>query len=174
MEAYQKHRFDREIDRAFETNADQTAPRTIETVMEVINKIPTLKRFYDKYVQKHSLQINYSGEHPRINAKAEFYLDTGNSNINYYNMAFDSYYKLAHVTLHEFGHLNSASIGAYVCNKLNFGEYIATAMDEIYAYKFGNFHGGTSMDTDQYRANVKILASKNINAETLALPSFEF
>src|SRR5690554_5510789 len=179
VNAYQKHRFDREIDRAFGANADKPATRSTETISEAIENIPTLKRFHTKFLKKFpNLSVEYNENHKGAMLGAALFdekVTYFTEKVEIYMFAFDSHRILSHVILHEFGHVNSTYIGAIFCNARNFTPNTALAMDEIYAHKFANHHGGSPLNTNYYNGNVKFLKGTiwKIDAETLALPSFD-
>lgn len=172
-----KHKFDKEIDRAFATKADKIVQNPSDgELLRVVKMLPTLNKFYEKFLTKFStFKLEY---------KDILMVDDGRTYANYdtktffslviYRGAMSSYRHLSHIILHEFGHVNSIFHGFIFQNAKKYTTNTAIAIDEIYAYKFGKFHGGTPFGP-LYEPNVNFLKNTTwqIKAESLKLPSFD-
>lgn len=60
-------------------------------------------------------------------------------------------------------------------NHNKYSPSISRWIDEIYAHKFANHHGGSPLNTEYYNRNVNSLkgTTLKIDAEKLILPSFD-
>lgn len=174
-----KHKFDREVDKAFGSKADKPVfDMSQEDIDNAIEKIPTLKRIYSKLLLKYkNLKVHYVDKFGSDDGKTFYDTDkkivTG---ISIFRSSGSSHRYMSQTILHEFGHAMSGYHGFFFSNFAKYGQYssIPVAIDEIYAHKFAFHHGGVSYNTPYYDSFVNFLkgTSYKIIADNLKLPSF--
>jgi RHS repeat-associated protein len=140
------------VSSAFPEGADSRAPASIETVHELIDKVPILKDIYKLLKGKFDMITNSNFQHssgadaitdPRRNGSDPEPL--GRPLVIFYGASFsEGYRELGHTVLHEFGHVYSIVtrnfFKNYLTEKGNWNR--AVYLDEDYAYRFAYKHGG--------------------------------
>ena len=173
------HQFDREINKAYGSKADKPVfNMSQKDIDNAIEKIPTLKRIYEKLLLKfNNLKVHYIDVFGSDDGKTFFNIDAKTvESISIFRSAGSSFRYMSQTILHEFGHAMSGYHGFFFKNYAKYGQYssIPRAIDEIYAHKFAFHHGGVSYDTPYYNSFVDFLkgTSHKIIANDLKLPSF--
>jgi hypothetical protein len=154
-EAIAKRKFDKEIDTAYGSKADKAAPVTDATLVEMKNKLPTLKSIYPK-TGNALLEAQPELFTASDGAEAKtFAYDTDNykkANSVFYRSSFSSYRNLAHNMLHEFGHAVHYFNGDFF-KYMSGGRRTATQLQnwkEQYAFKFAYNNGGRPYQNDPW------------------------
>jgi hypothetical protein len=152
-EAFAKRRFDREIDNVYGSKADKAAPVTDATLVEMKNKLPTLKGIYSETGNAPiEAQPNLFTASDGAEAKT-FAYDTDNykkSNIVFYRASFSSYRNLAHNMLHEFGHAVNNYNMSYYNYRISHSAKASDSWGERQAFKFAFDHGGRPYQNDPW------------------------
>lgn len=152
-DVFAKRRFDKEIDVAYGNKADSAAPANDATLIEMKNKLPTLKALYPK---TGNAQLESSELYSVGAAEAKtFAYDTDNytkANSVFYRSSFSSYRNLAHNMLHEFGHAVHYFNGDFY-KYMKGGTRTNTQLQnwrEQYAFKFAFDNGGRPYQNDSW------------------------
>ena len=171
--------FNKEINKYYGKAADKPVSGiSQQDIDNAIVNLPTLRRIYAKLFKKYpGLQVSYSDVFGKTDGKTYFDTDTQTvTAISIFRSAGESYRYMAQTILHEFGHAMSGYHGFFFKNVRKYGSLsdIPEAIDEIYAHKFANYHGGVDYNTPYYQSRVNWLknTSSKINAESIVLPSF--
>jgi hypothetical protein len=183
-EYFQKAKFNkiqRELKNAFGDIDKAADVNSKEDLINFIKRVPTLKKFYDKFVGKWKGKFNVEMQksyHGRNYSEGLTDVQDNSIQVNIYRSALSSISYLGGVVLHEFGHVNSAYHGFIQANRKKYGDSETTiALDEIYAHKFAYHNGGISYDTDYYNSFVNFLSKRpgngKIIANDLKLPSYD-
>lgn len=160
--------FDKEVDNAYRANADSSAPATNATLSDVRSKIPTLRRIYNGFGKKVSLNAQDKIYTASDGADAHTYVtQSGNFDdpyVMFYRASFSSYRGLAHTMLHEFGHVSSFITHNFLNNfNGNKGSFDskwnrAIAQDELFAHQFAfKYDGIPYKNTYSWQHNYNIL-----------------
>jgi RHS repeat-associated protein len=160
---------DRQINTVYgKYNADNSSPdESSESVMKMINKVPLMKAFYTLFGG--NFDINYSNTATGDGDGGESAITTtgnregtGRPGILFFNSAFKTYRWLAHITYHEFGHVNDFLSGNFTKNyNLEFAKFRnrdiaadrAVSRSELYAYNWVAKNGGPGIYDDMANRN---------------------
>jgi hypothetical protein len=176
------NKLEKELRKVFGDTSREANINSEEDLINFIKRVPTLKKFYSKFVMKWGNKFELFLSKQKYSSKGGhadtiFPEEKNGVRIYFYRASLSSISWLGEVVLHEFGHSNSAYHGFFYENKNKYGKYSETPewIDEIYAHKFAYHHGGVSYQTKYYYDFVKFLKNRAvpINAEELTLPSYD-
>ncbi len=147
-------KLDREVDAAYGANADSVAPATKDTLQEMKNSLPILKKLYPTtgnrgmYAQPYMETANNG-----VSIAKTFAYDTDNyksSTTTYFRGAFKSYRLLARTMLHEFGHGVHYFNGDFNKYRRNHTTAQTDSWKERYAFNYAFVNGGAPYKNDPW------------------------
>ena len=138
------HKFDSEITTTFGVfGADKEAPKSKKSVNNVM-QLPSLKAFGNfKFSSIIDAENDYRPNDPNeALAITTLGVDNRSSTITFYGAAFSSYRDLAHLVMHEMGHVIFNRLGFMQLANDLYGRSTAIHGSERYAYIFAFKYGG--------------------------------
>jgi hypothetical protein len=150
-----------------------------EDLNKFIKSNKKLNKWYNKFTKKWSkfevsLSERYTGG---PNGKSEgltnYFTESGYVTITIYRAALQSSKYLFNTILHEFGHANGFYHGFYTLINKKYNSNIANSLDEVYAHRFANQHGGVTLNTAYYRSFLADLRDNNVNVNTIKFSSYD-
>ncbi len=149
-----KNKIDQEVEKAY-SNPDGVAPPKDATLVDMKNKLPTLKRIYPKtgnakmYAQP---DYDYAPSDGVSEAKT-FAYDIDNykvSTMTFFKSSFSSYRNLAYMMIHEFGHAVNNYNMSYYNYRRSHTETESSKWSERQAFKFAFDNGGIPYRNDPW------------------------
>nr|WP_255508583.1 RHS repeat-associated core domain-containing protein [Flavobacterium sp. SaA2.13] len=172
----QESKLDKEIDNVYGEKADEKIFPTeisIDIIYGLIDNLSILSKAYKKLKTKGNFYMevldkfspSYSTSIEAITDNRERGKGTDNFTgeitrdgipyILFYRNGFESFRNLAHLTLHEFGHVDSYLSGFRYRNFESFGWGYAVNIDEVYAFNYAYQLGGMNPSISaHYRHNI--------------------
>ena len=125
------NKLENELRKIFGDTSKEANIKSEEDLINFIKRVPTLKKFYEKFVmkwcEKFELILNNQMYGPDGgHANIIFPEDRNGVRIYFYKASLSSIGWLGEVVLHEFGHSNSAYHGFFYENKKIYGKYSET------------------------------------------------
>jgi hypothetical protein len=146
-----------------------------EDLNKYIKGNKTLNKWYNKFSKKWSkfeviLADRFTGgPSGKSEGLTNYFTESGYATVTIYRAALQSSSYLFGTILHEFGHVN----GFYTSINNKYNSSVANSLDEVYAHRFANQHGGISLNTPYYRSFLTNLKDNNININKIKFPSYD-
>lgn len=150
-----------------------------EDLNKYIKGNKSLNKWYNKFTKKWSkFEISLSerftgGPNGKSEGLTNYFVEQGYVTVTIFRAALQSYRYLFATVLHKFGHANGYFNGFYTSIKSKYNSNVANSLDEIYAHRFANQHGGVSLNTPYYKSSLDNLKDNKVNINTIKFPTYD-
>ena len=161
------------------TDDDDLNINSSEDLNKYIKGNKTLNKWYNKFSKRWSkFEVTLAdrftgGPSGKSEGLTNYFTEGGYATVTIYRVALQSSSYLFGTVLHEFGHVNGFYNGFYTSINHQYSSGIANSIDEVYAHRFANLHGGVTLNTDYYRSFLNHLKNNNININKIKFPSYD-